>query len=53
MVGGGTQVFGSGGDGVVNGTVHRPVLLLCGTVRVVWFSRVTITWYAVKLTLHI
>ena len=52
MGGGGTQGFGIGGNGVVNGTFHEPVLLFCGPVRMVWFPIVTLTWSDVKLTLH-
>ena len=52
MLGGGTQVFGWGSDGLFNGTVHRHLLLSRGPVRMVCFSRVTLTWSDVKLTLH-
>ena len=52
MVGGGTQGFGWRVNGVPRGTVHRPVIFSHGLVRMVWFSRVTLTWYTAKLTLH-
>ena len=41
-----------GSDEVVNGAVHRPMLVLSVPVRMVWFSRVMIKFSDLKLTLH-
>ena len=50
--GGGTQGLGWEGDGLVNGTVQRPMLLLDGPERMVWFPRLTLTWSSIKFTYH-
>ena len=53
MVGGGTQGFGWVSNGLASGNVHRPVMFSRGPVSMVCLSRVTLTWSAVKLTVHL
>ena len=52
VVGGGTNGIGWSGDGLASGTVYRPILLSYGPIKMAWFSRVTLTWSAVQLTLN-